>query len=235
MGRPIQTYYKDWTISEATGIKTIYVKFRTDTGLVSSRSEVKLLHDPISLCTRGVVDGIDGKDDRFGGPGEPRIDSMEDIYPEDFIKGDFFDAIYYIGESLLRHPLMNPLSVFTYSELEPVIHHVTDEILPAFGIGLPLPPSPGSVILKFIGASDYYVITENTADIYRPILHTIPEDRLVESVGTGWENYVMEVDLIYYPRFAIGKKIEEEDSVDVSRLFLMEELEGLLEIFGEFK
>jgi hypothetical protein len=208
----------------------VYARFQNISKSVSSRVEDGIFVDlnygcqPNEPTEEALPSHEEARNPRTGA-----IEPISQVFEGDLIQGSTYSGIYLIGDGLTRHPFINMLSFFTYESNLSIVKIVTDATLSILRLGKTVAPQQGRALIKFESDSRIFAIYKNPNDSYKPLLREIPEELLVDMVGTGWESFILTLDDVFYSRFLVSNPLVEGEAFDTSMLIPIYELEELEE------
>lgn len=148
----------------------------------------------------------------------PVTGDLEDISvveAGDYIKSPYFDTVYYIDASLVRHPFMDKQTYFTWQDSFDSIDVVTDATLMTLPLGAPMLPKSGVVLVKIQSSNRVYAVVDS-GDMFSPTLRAINDEDTAASVyGSDWADYVIDIPVTLFPRFQFGDFIYGSDDISV--------------------
>jgi hypothetical protein len=218
-GAFIRTMTLPWTIPEGDGVKTVYAQFRSPSGQTSAVAE-----DAITLSAA------------CGAPVPPPVVPPEPVIPGKltYVRTAGASTVYYLTDTQTRRAFMSATEYFTYEKDFSPVQVVDESIIAAYDVGKPMPPKPGSVLIKTPSSPRVYAF-DPTATIDRPLIRWIPSETLARAfVGVDWAAYVIDVDPTSLVRLEIGQPFAEQDQIDRSLLLPRSTLIGRIERFLQY-
>ena len=143
----------------------------------------------------------------------PVTGELEDISvvnAGDYIRSSYFSTVYYIqadGDDLVRRPFMNAQTFFTYQDDFSSVKTVTDATLSTIDLGQPMLPNPGVVLIKIQSDPKVYAIDTDGVTIR----WITTEDIATTLYGDNWNEYIIDIEATFFPRFTRGSDIEQPD------------------------
>ncbi|MEK7632699.1 MAG: Ig-like domain-containing protein [Patescibacteria group bacterium] len=123
-----------------------------------------------------------------------------------FVRTAAQDTVYYINANYQRQPIPNAQTFFTWETSFDVVQIVNATALSAIPMGPPLPPKPGTMLIKITSVPKVYVV-DGTAE--HPTLHWIrTEQKAIELYGAEWTQNVLDVPPTSWSSYDVGSDIE---------------------------
>ena len=162
----------------------------------------------------------------------PEWPSTEDSFPDapgitpgDLMRGKILPAVYYVSADGMRHPFSNEQTYFTWYPSFDSVEVVDDSYLSLFPLGSPMPPKPGTVLIKIESVPRVYAVEENPADRYRPLITWITsEDEAKRLYGPAWSEYIIDIPPTSFSHFVSSSDAPNESTIDSSLLLKRTEL-----------
>ncbi len=148
----------------------------------------------------------------------PVTGELEDISVTsegDYIRSAYFSTVYYLdsdettGETV-RRPFMDMQTFFTYQDNFDNVKIVTDATLTTIELGQPMLPNPGVVLIKIQSDPKVYAIDTNGTTI-----RWIQTEEIATTLyGEDWNQYIIDIEATFFPRFTRGDDVEEASQID---------------------
>lgn len=111
-------------------------------------------------------------------------------------------AVYFVTDSSVRRPVPNARTFFTWETSSDVVRVISDADMAALPLGAPLPPKPGTLLVKIQSIPKVYAV-EGTMDA--PVLRWIPTEALAATrYGNDWATHVMDIPPTDWARYSVG-------------------------------
>jgi len=175
--------------------------------IASTNGGVELASDTSTPFT--IVGSSDGGDD------EETLEP-EEVEPRTYIRGLTLPTVYYIDSELKRHPIFNEQMYFTYEDSWDAVQFVEDSSLAAFPMATSVLPKAGVVLVKIMSVNNVYAVT--LVDDVTVLRHITSEALAADIYGSGWSDYVIDVEPTFWSKFSFGAEIKTAISVDRSLL-----------------
>ncbi|MFA5945917.1 MAG: hypothetical protein WC802_03350 [Patescibacteria group bacterium] len=213
-GSFIRTMTLPWILSPDEGEKTVYAQFRTATGGVSSE-----VSDTITLSAAcSVIPPVE--------PVVPIEPPVEPVVPPapggsetsytNFVRTETSSTVYFIGDDGVRHSFISAVEFFTYVSDFTTVQVVSEEILQGHPLGKPMPPKPGTVLVKIVSSNRVYAFDAD-ATIDNSVIHWVPTEELATKLfGVHWADYIIDLDPTAFTRLVIGAPFDDSSVVDAS-------------------
>lgn len=225
----------DWTLTPEEGEKTVYARFRS-----STRNQSATVTDQILLdATCGQVEEPPKEEPPAEEPPEEEPEELPAtgpspvtgetepisfVEPGDLIIGRSYDTVYYLDESLNRHPFLNETMYATWFDSFDDVKEVTDATLTVLTLAPPMNVNPRTVLVKFQSSNRvYFPVQEGEDTEWRWI---VSESLAIQIFGSDWADYVIDIPPVFYPHVLFGEDINESSDIIVNKslLFKREEL-----------
>lgn len=119
-----------------------------------------------------------------------------------FVRTASQDTVYYINGDGARQPIPNAQTFFTWERSFDVVHIIDAAVMATIPLGRPLPPKPGTVLVKITSIPKVYSI-DGTAE--HPVLHWIPTESLAALLfGDAWATNVLDIPPTSWSSFTVG-------------------------------
>lgn len=150
---------------------------------------------------------------------EEGITGVEEVFSEidgitegDFVKIEGTENLFYIDEGMVRRPLFDEQTYFTYEDRFDAIVEISQNTSNKFDLGAPLAPQAGAALIKTPSSNRVYW-AEGTGVF--PTLHWITREDIAEEMfGSEWNSHVFNVDSTLFTRYDIGEEITEAFLID---------------------
>jgi|GEM_PF-1443891 len=210
---------KAWTLPDGDSQHTVYVRFRSSTGVLSGEYTQTIDLDVADACGVGedtnepsVPDEEPGTDESVYAlsPITGEMELVESVGAGEYIRGFTNNTVYYISEDLKRRPFYGPRSFFTWQDSFDNVRLVTDATLPQFPMGALMLPKAGVVLVKMEIDPAVYVITEGET------VRAIANESVAQAMfGTSWSDYVIDVPVYAFSHFSVDNQINDASEVTV--------------------
>jgi hypothetical protein len=111
-----------------------------------------------------------------------------------------------LDENLIRRPLPNSATYFTWEDSWDSVVWVTDATLGTLMVGPPLVPKPGVVLIKLESRPEVYAV-EESIDGQKILRHIPSEDLARQYFGERWMDYVLDVPPTIFPHYQQGEGV----------------------------
>ncbi|MBT7716956.1 hypothetical protein HN699_01110, partial [Candidatus Uhrbacteria bacterium] len=217
-----------WTIPADIVGSTLQFKIEgTDLAEITATFETE------SCALNGADDGTSDDDDTIdedptsevtepttGEQGySPVTGEVEDISVTevgDYIRSSYFSTVYYLDtdistNEMVRRPFMDAQTFFTYQDNFDNVKTVTDATLTTIQLGNPMLPNPGVVLIKIQSDPKVYAIDSDGITI-----RWIASEEVANTLyGDNWNQYIIDVEATFFPRFTQGDDVDEADDLDL--------------------
>lgn len=216
-----QEYLKRiWSLQGEDGEKTIYARFRSETGNQSLDTQVSVLLDtqnncgvvidetPIPVPEEGEV--IDGE--------EPVIDTEAELSTiisfGDVIKMPTVTTVYFIDEHLNRRPFEEPFTYFTWFDSYKYVKVVDPHLLVQYPLSSFMTPKAGTVLLKARESRDVYYVAPANGASYQVEKRLIENESVAEQLfGEEWTSFVHDVRPELLAQIPNGENMNERSEL----------------------
>lgn len=197
-----QDYMKRiWQVTEGDGEKTVYVRFRSETGDQSFDESVTVILDTQTNC--GIAqesdslltpeeserEEINGEESQVTEEQETTLISFGDV-----IKMPSVKTVYFIDELGMRRPFEEPFTYFTWYDSYKYVKVVDPALLVRYPLSSFMPPKAGTVLVKTRESSlVYYIDAQNDASLAVEKRLIPSEEVAVALFGEDWTAYVHDV------------------------------------------
>lgn len=155
-------------------------------------------------------------------PLEEVLEEVDGITAGDFVQVEGSDVISYIDDGMVRRPLRDEETLFTYKNSSDDVLVISENTFHKFALGAPLAPKAGVVLIKTPSFSRVYWADEREG---KTELHWITsEDIAKEMFGDDWKSYIFEVDSTLFTRYEIGTAISTAYPIAVEDMKQVSEL-----------
>jgi len=138
-------------------------------------------------------------------------EAISEVSAGQFIRSSSFADIYYVDENLVRHPFWNATIFFTYADSWNEVIWVTDATLPTMTLGSPMLPKEDVVLVKIQSDPKVYAVDSNNT------LRWVPDETTALTLyGTGWANYVIDLEATIFAKYSTGVNMTQHESIDGS-------------------
>ena len=145
------------------------------------------------------------------------IEEISAISVGDYFKAESYSTVYYLDANSTRRPFNDSQTFFTWQDDFSDVLTVTDATLPIYTLGAPMLPQPGVVLMKIQSDSKVYAIETDPADSNKAVIRWVPDEATAVAVyGSGWADYVIDVDVTLFSRFTKGTNITSGYNADTS-------------------
>ncbi|MBU0613856.1 hypothetical protein KJ766_01050 [Patescibacteria group bacterium] len=205
-GRPIQTMSLLWNLSEEHGTKTIYAKFRSSSGNVTT-----VVYNVIDFNLEIVIE------DEDDASGDGTI-----IKDGDYVRTTESSTVYLLfGDK--RRPVIDEQTFFTYEDSWDNIKWVDAGYLSQFVVGRPILPKPNTVLVKIQSVDKVYMVVDDGTG--EAGIRWIESELIAEEMyGAYWQEYVIDVNPAYFYLFTEMSSVKQPEYVVrlemKSRMFL---------------
>lgn len=156
------------------------------------------------------------------------METVNQVLPHTYIRGENYDTIYYVTHDMRRRPFLNEQVFATYADSFDEVIVVTDATLPFLRLGRPMLPKAGSVMVKLNSLPDVFA-TEIELDTEsgekRDVKRIIESEELAsELIGRNWADYVIDIPVTAYRHYVRGLAMSVNDSINRSLLRLRSSL-----------
>ena len=134
----------------------------------------------------------------------------------DYIRSSYFSTVYYLDTDsstgdMVRRPFMDAQTFFTYQDNFDNVKTVTDATLTTITLGHPMLPNPGVVLIKIQSDPKVYAIDSDGITI-----RWIASEEVANTLyGDNWNQYIIDVEATFFPRFTQGDDVDEADDLDL--------------------
>lgn len=150
-------------------------------------------------------------------PWDNSIEAISHVESGWYIRGENYDTVYYLDESMKRRPFWNAQVFRTHANWDQVIW-VTDATLQTLKIGKPMLPKAGISLVKISSQPEVFYVDEGE------ILREVPSESFARAVfGDDWQSYIIDLDPTIFHLFTMGERLDAE-LVDRSRMIRAENL-----------
>jgi len=199
-------YDKDWTLSEGSGTKTVYAKFRSSSGNESSIVSDTIEYEPAGEEEPAAEEPTEEAGEETGTP------MPEGIQSNDLIKGSSA-AVYYVGADGKRYVFTNQNSYMTWYSDFSGVKTVSDSVLAELPIGGNVTYKPGVKMIKIQSDNKVYAVDQNG------LLHWIENQSLAQQLyGNDWTQKIDDVSPVFWPDYTVGDSINSVDDYDPASL-----------------
>ncbi|MFA5946467.1 MAG: hypothetical protein WC813_00395 [Patescibacteria group bacterium] len=140
------------------------------------------------------------------------------LVPGDYVRSLSSSTVYLITSAGTRRPFMNAKVFFTYISDFSAVKFVSDSFIEAFVDGQPMPPKPGTVLVKTPSSDRVYAFAPE-ATIEHPEIRWIQGESLARNFfGLNWADYVIDLDQPAIDQLPVGEPLTETDVVDSTQL-----------------
>ncbi len=200
-GNFMQSMTLVWTLSEGEGEKNIYVKFKSNSGNVSSLLSASIKYQGEILIEPPDID-------------EPIISN--EIENGDYVRCFDNSTVYFI-ENGYRRPVIDEQTFFTYNKSWNILKWVGIDDLNDYLIGEPILPKPETVLVKIQSLEKTYAIVE--MDDGRSGIRWIETEEIAEDMyGKYWQRYVIDVNPTYFMYFVEMPSIKQVEPISILKL-----------------
>ncbi len=220
----IRTMTLPWALSSGAGEKIVTVQFRSATGETSLA-----ISDTVTLSVGCEIS-----------PGSGPIVEPPVVVPivkqtfNNFIRTPDSSIVYFVDENDVRHSFITAVEFFTYAKDFSVVKVITNEKLLSYALGKPMPPKPGTVLLKTPGSTRVYAF-DVEATIDNPIIHWVPTEELAAALfGAHWADYIIDLDPTSFGRLTVGTPLDGTSTVDTANLVKRADLAERIASFLRF-
>ncbi|MFH1711911.1 MAG: hypothetical protein ABH846_01595, partial [Patescibacteria group bacterium] len=229
--RVIDEFRTQWTLGGGIGNRTVYVRYKSVSGNISSIVADTIRVDEISHCQPNeIIDEAPDTQEMGPSPVTGEMQTISQVVEGDYIKAPSFPFIYYITDFFSRRPIINLFSYFTYQPSLSLVKIVTDATLPTLPVDSPVFPKEGTVLLKFESAPAVYMVFENKNNPKQPILRAFTnEDAAASVVGETWPDYVYTINSGFFNYFLIINPILAGETIDVGQLMTIDEIAAIMD------
>jgi|GEM_PF-1555590 len=143
--------------------------------------------------------------------------------PDTYVRTLANDTVYYVDADLVRHPVIDAQTYFTYTDTWDDVVFISEEDFATLTLGKPVLPKVMVVLVKIQSSNEVYVL-EFGAD-GSTVLRQIPNEMTARYVyGDDWEKYVIDVEPTHFKRFTMGSDIDAKYQPDMSLMKTRAEL-----------
>jgi hypothetical protein len=147
-------------------------------------------------------------------PGEVLGDTDEDTdEPEEvidvktYIRTEGMDTVYFVDENMVRHPVIDAQTYFTYTNTWDDVKFVSEEAFAKLTLGKPVLPKAGVVLVKIQSSNRVYALELDEAG--NTVLRMIPDEITASFIyGADWQDYVIDVEPTHFKRFVMGDDVD---------------------------
>lgn len=149
---------------------------------------------------------------------EPSFPEGTGLVPGDFARNAGSSTVYYITAEGTKRSFVNAKTFFTYTSDFSTVKFVSNASIDAFASGEPMPPKPGTVLVKTPSSDKVYAFASD-ATIDHPEIRWIPSESLARSFfGANWADYVIDLDQASLDLLPVGTQMTSADNPDPSPL-----------------
>jgi hypothetical protein len=133
------------------------------------------------------------------------------------IRIEGFDTVYFLDHDGVRHPVMNEKVYFTWRDDFEGIATIAVDQASLYPLGSPVPPLPGTVLVKITTDPRVYLVTDNPEDPFSSTLRALDTELVAQNlIGEDWADYIIDIDDTLFPRFTFGEVIEHSAAVELN-------------------
>ncbi len=185
---------KDWQLTEGSGRKVVYAKFRDSAGNVSAT-----ISDEITLVPEVVpVDETEGAIIEEG-----EVLGEKIVAAGTLIKRADISSVYFIGADDRRHAFPNEPTFFSYYSDFSEVLTVSAETLAAIPMGSNVTMNPGTWLVKIQSEPSVYAVEPSG------VLRWISSEQIALNLyGSGWETKIVDIEPTFFVNYQIGSEIK---------------------------
>lgn len=231
-----------WTLDETSGVKTVYVLFRSSSGNISATLSDSITLDTISSCgtaedetadsaepsetedddSTGVTTDSHGNriapltDSTGSSPFNQELQSISEVQAGWMIRSISYDAVYLVGDDGKRHAFWDAQTYFTWSDSWDDVIWVTDATLPTLSLGVPVLPKPGVVLIKIVSDPNVYSVEIDPIAEASVLRKITSEEIAVDIYGIDWADYVIDIEPTLISHYTRGLDVTTTEIVDLT-------------------
>jgi hypothetical protein len=116
---------------------------------------------------------------------------------------------------------MDAQTFFTWQSSFSGVKVVTDATLTSLTLGSTMLPKAGVVLVKIQSDPKVYMLETNSANVLKPTLRWVSTEAIAIGLfGSGWANYVIDIEPTMYGWFNVGTAINSTSDVSVDRTIM---------------
>jgi hypothetical protein len=164
---------------------------------------------------------VEGNGETYLNPYTGEEEEVSAVEEGMWIKSAYSNTVYYIDADLVRHPVPNAQTFYTYEDSFDVVEVVTGATMPTLTLGSPMLPKEGVVLVKIQSDPKVYWIDEGN------VLRWIHSEEIAIALfGEEWADYVIDIEPTYMNKFSVGEDVDEVDDiiVDIDAMIKREDL-----------
>jgi hypothetical protein len=140
-----------------------------------------------------------------------------------YVRTEGSDVVYYVDEAGVRHPVINAIVYFTYTDTWDAVTTITFEEFSGLTLGRPVLPKAHVVLVKIQSTNEVYALDFGVNG--GTVLRLIPNEMTAEYVyGEKWMDYVIDIEPTHFKRFIMGKEIDGRAKANLTIMKTRQEL-----------
>ncbi len=194
-----------------------YLVLKSDTG-TSSNTYSFALDSWTEMCAEDAEEDVivvedEAVADDSGTDEDVAVTPVVGVSPGDVIHGSDSTAVYYVTETYGRRVFINEATYFTWFESFDEIIEVSADTLAALPLEGNMLPKAGVVLVKIQSVADVYYLDAGGEDLVPELRLISDEDMAIDLFGSYWADYVIDIEVTFFTKFATGTAIESGESL----------------------
>jgi len=198
----------DWKVPEVDSSDVLVMVAGTDLADILA-FDVSDSVFSISLSSDVKVDEVDHVTDESSlvivegiSPVTGEVEQIDAVAAGDYIRGIYFNTVYYVDSEMRRRPFVNNQTFFTWQDSFDSVVVVTDATLASLDLGVPMLPKAQVVMMKIQSDPKVYVIEGDN------ILRWVQGETVAQELyGEDWSDYIIDVEPTFFARFKMGEGV----------------------------